>query len=549
MNFFIFISTYLLLTSSVVGYGYFFSRNLTTYNKTTSVGYLGIYGIFFLTLISYITNIFFKHDFTHNLIIFVVGIFFFVQFVLSTKNLKNDKGIKYLFFFLILSFFSILYFKSHDDFPYYHLDFINNITLNKVEFGLGNFDLAYNHVSSLFFFHSLFKLPFTSDFFYYLGPAIIVVFSNVILVENFLKIKKNKKFDFLKFLSLLIFVFINIFFYRLAEHGTDRSAIILLLLITFFLFQIIKNKVLDKIAFENFIIFLTLIVSIKSFYALYAILFFIIYFKYFSIKNVYSFYKQYRVINFSITICLLIIFYNIAYTGCLIYPVVNTCFENFFWSMDSERMKVASHWYELWAKAGATPDYRVDDPIQYIKGINWVSTWIDNYFFNKVSDNLLGLFTVILIFFFLFKPKKIIFYYPKEYNFIFIILAIYLVEWFFYHPSLRYGGYHLIALAFFIPTAILMNNQNYKFNLIYKKIYVIILLTILVFVARNINRINNEIKVYNYNPLISPRYNINSNDYTLQRKKENIFKNTNNCTIKFKKNKNCKIINSYRFFY
>ena len=50
---------------------------------------------------------------------------------------------------------SILYFKSHDDFLYYHLSFIHNLTINKVEFGLGNFDLAFNHVSSLFFFHSL----------------------------------------------------------------------------------------------------------------------------------------------------------------------------------------------------------------------------------------------------------------------------------------------------------------------------------------------------------------------------------------------------------
>ena len=54
--------------------------------------------------------------------------------------------------FIIISLFAIFYFKNHDDFPYYHLSFMHNITLNKVEFGLGNFDLAYNHVSSLFFF-------------------------------------------------------------------------------------------------------------------------------------------------------------------------------------------------------------------------------------------------------------------------------------------------------------------------------------------------------------------------------------------------------------
>ena len=76
---------------------------------------------------------------------------------------------------------AILYFKSHDDFLYYHLSFINNLTLNKVEFGLGNFDLAFNHVSSLFFFHSLFSFPFTGDYFYFIGPALIMVFFIMIL--------------------------------------------------------------------------------------------------------------------------------------------------------------------------------------------------------------------------------------------------------------------------------------------------------------------------------------------------------------------------------
>ena len=68
------------------------------------------------------------------------------------KIIKKDVDLKLLLFFTTISLFSIFYFKNHDDFPYYHLSFIHNITINKVEFGLGNFDLAYNHVSSLFFF-------------------------------------------------------------------------------------------------------------------------------------------------------------------------------------------------------------------------------------------------------------------------------------------------------------------------------------------------------------------------------------------------------------
>ena len=174
MEFIFFILTYFLLTLNILGYGYFFAKNFSTYNKNTNIGYLGLYGIFLLTFISYLTNLVVKHDYLHNSIILILGIFFFIKYFLSLKNLKKEKDIKYFLFFLTLSTIAILYFKSHDDFLYYHLSFINNLTLNKVEFGLGNFDLAFNHVSSLFFFHSLFSFPFTGDYFYFIGPALII---------------------------------------------------------------------------------------------------------------------------------------------------------------------------------------------------------------------------------------------------------------------------------------------------------------------------------------------------------------------------------------
>ena len=43
-------------------------------------------------------------------------------------------------------------------------------------------------------------------------------------------------------------------------------------------------------------------------------------------------------------------------------------------------------WYELWSKAGASPNYRVENVDVYLSGLNWVSNWIQNHFFNKISD-------------------------------------------------------------------------------------------------------------------------------------------------------------------
>ena len=56
-------------------------------------------------------------------------------------------------------------------------------------------------------------------------------------------------------------------------------------------------------------------------------------------------------------------------------------------------------WYELWSKAGANPNFRVQNPEQYILGFNWIGNWIDKYFFNKVSDFLLGIIFLSLVIF------------------------------------------------------------------------------------------------------------------------------------------------------
>ena len=547
MEFIFFILIYFLLTLNILGYGYFFAKNISSYNKNTNIGYLGLYGIFLLTFISYLTNLVVKHDYLHNSIILILGIFFFIKYFLTLKNLRKEKDIKYFLFFLTLSIIAILYFKSHDDFLYYHLSFINNLTLNKVEFGIGNFDLAFNHVSSLFFFHSLFSFPFTGDYFYFIGPALIMVFSNIILVKSILE--ENKKLTFNFFLKLFIFIFINVFFYRLAEHGTDRSAIILILLSISLIFQILDNKKLNNQIFENLIIFLTFIITLKSFYVIYSFLFLVVYFKYFSISKISNFYKSFRIVNLSIIFGILFLFYNIAYTGCLIYPVSFTCFESFYWSLDISRIEWAASFYELWSKAGATPTYRVDNPENYISGFNWLTVWTENYFFNKVSDTMAGLVVAVLIFFVIFKPKKKKFEIIAEHKIIYFVLLLYAIEWFFNHPSLRYGGYHLLALIFFIPASIFLSSQRYNYAKNFRKIQLILLIGIIIFSYRNIDRINNENIVYNYNPFISPKYKIDPDDYLLKNRKKIIFINTKNCNKEFKKGHNCKIVNSYRIFY
>ena len=75
------------------------------------------------------------------------------------------------------------------------------------------------------------------------------------------------------------------------------------------------------------------------------------------------------------------------------------CFYNFPWSLSRELVLNDNEWFELWSKTGASPNFVIEDKKLYINNMNWFGNWIDNYFFNKVSDYLLGLLFLITIFY------------------------------------------------------------------------------------------------------------------------------------------------------
>jgi len=551
MEFIKFITAYSILTLSIIGYGFFFSNYFTKFNNINlsniSIGYLGLFGIFFLTFVSYSTNIILAHSNYHNLIIHLIGILSFLFFL--KKNYKKIK-LKYFFLAYLISFFAIFYFKSHDDFSYYHFSFIENITRNKIEFGLGHFNYAFSHVSSLFYFNSLFKTYFTGYYFYQIGQLSIMILANTILLENIFNRSKNSKLDLIFFASLFCVFFINIFFYRLAEHGTDRSAQILFFLCVIIVIDILQSKNTLNKGIEVLLIIFTLIITIKSFYILYSVILFFIYFKFYKLKDFQEFFRMFSIIYICIFMFVLMLIYNFANSGCLLYPVEVTCPDNIIWGYGKEKIIGYMNWYELWSKAGATPNLRVENPEKYLAGLNWVGNWFDAYFFNKVSDYIAGIIVTIIITVSFFKIKKLSLVNFNKFKFLYIIIFILFLEWFLQHPSLRYGGYVLIFLLLTFPISLLLSNQNFIFFKKIKSIYTILLITLIIFGGRNINRLNNEYKVYNYNLFKNPHYRIGDNFTFMQDNRKTMLNETDNCTkINSIGNINCKKIYGYNIYF
>jgi hypothetical protein len=199
---------------------------------------------------------------------------------------------------------------------------------------------------------------------------------------------------------------------------------------------------------------------------------------------------------------LIVLFKNFLITGCYIYPIKFTCFDNFAWSLGDKEVDRLYNHYQLWSKGGMAPYYIVDNPDTYIKGFNWVKGWIDIYFFTKVTDFLSGLTLIFIVTSIIFYSKfKINIVQKKKVFLILLLLLLLLFEWFYHHPDLRYGGYCIVAAIFFIIFSIKFSTYQIDLENLHKKFFFLIILSLIIFFVRNFFRINEEVKKYNYQPL------------------------------------------------
>ena len=399
---------YLIILFSIIGFGFLSSKILLI---RLSLGELGLSGILFMTILSYITNLFVSHGFIHNLIFLTIGLFAF--FLLLKKRLFRKK-IKLILLISSVLFIGILMHKTHDDFFYYHFPYIISLIELKKIFGLGNLEHGFRTPSSIFYFNSLFYLPILQKSLINSGAIYFMIFSNIFLIQKVFNQLKNKKFDFILIISLLSLLFINTIFYRLAEHGTDRSALILIFILAIYYLEG-TNRKLSKINFIQYyrkiLVIVLLIVSLKSFYLIYTIFIFILFFEFRKILCKENFYKKIffeRMSYYFLIGTTIFIFTIFSNTGCLIYPASFSCIESFSWSIPKKEVIEMKTWYELWSKAGASPTYRINDVEFYLSGLNWFPNWLQNHFFNKISDFLLSLILIVLVSsIFLIKFKKV----------------------------------------------------------------------------------------------------------------------------------------------
>ena len=524
---------YFTILTSILGYGTFVNEKVINY-KTYNLGQIGLIGIFSLLLISYISTQFLAHSKTFNLIVFFLGNLFFFKYFLNKKYSK--KNIKIVIYLSLLMVISIFIFKNHDDFSYYHFPYILMLTEGPHPIGIGKVNIGFNTHSSIFLLSSMFYLPASNYNLFHLPAVYFMLFGNLFIITKILNEKFKQKF--ILYFQISSLVFINIFFYRIAEHGTDRSAMILIIIfVSQILFILNRNFEKDDLNQLKFIfILLATIISLKAFYILYII---------FLIPILKKIYKKTIILKIlksnyfllSLSLFIFVLLTNFFNSGCLLFPEAKTCFQNLQWGMSIEKVEEYRIHYENWAKAGAGAGYTNIDKIGYIKNLNWIPNWIDKYFFNKMSDFLLSIIFIIIILFFIFKTKKTKKIINNKYLPVYVLTVFLVIIWFFNYPALRYGGYNLFFIIFFLPFSIFIQKYVNVENKFKKKITFILIITCIIFLGRNVNRIYDENIKYLYNPFQNTSYRLEKSSFRFQNMINNIKNNNQEKLIKVYKDR------------
>ena len=299
-----------------------------------------------------------------------------------------------------------------------------------------------------------------------------------------------------------------------------------------------ENKI-DKNYLKIFSIIGMLIASLKAFYLTYFVIFIpLIIFVYKKTKSVKIFFNE--TLFYCCLLLSFVLLTNIFNTGCFLFPEKKTCFPNLQWFIGLETVEYLSLHYENWAKAGSGAGYSMtqSEKLNYISNFNWIDNWVEKYFFNKVSDLIYSLIFILMIFLATFRGPKITKNFNRNYKTLFLILLAIFFMWFSFHPSLRYGGYHLFFFLFFIPLSIFLEKFYKNHKNLGKKIIILVVVTSLIFIGRNISRLNKENKIYSYNILKNINYPVDKNlSFRYQTEMKN----------KIKKQQVKKIFNKYMF--
>ena len=486
--------------------GYLLTRKLSTHNLFNHVSITCIMGTIVISFVSLFINFFYPlNKIIGNLFILISLIFFIKLFFFEKKKFK------FFFILSIISLISVILISyeniNRPDAGLYHLPYIQILQENKILIGLTNLHFRFGHTSIIQYLSAIYNNSLMPIEAISMPLALLVSSFFIYLMTYFDSKYENKVKILIFFISIYVFYSFN----RYSNFGNDATAHLFFFILIIKLFEIDFKKIrIDELG--SLTLISTFIFFQKSSMVFVLMIPCAIYLIFFT-KNL-SLFRNYKIL-FSILFILVWTLKNILISGCIVYPIWKSCFNNLGYT-DLKEVQFVELNSEAYSKDWSNNKTKLRDMSTYSKNFNWVSTWENNHFKyikKKIIPYLIFifLFTIICKIFYSNKHNRKNINYKKISLILFFNLFLTFI-WFIKFPIYRYGQSFIILNFIIIFYLFFLKYINYK-NL--SKIFNIFLLFIILGISfKNMYRIHEKKKYKNIWP----------NIYTLSEKKEHNFK-------------------------
>jgi hypothetical protein len=442
-------------------------------NLKLSIIEVAIFGLIVFSFILVAINFFFPlNQLTNTTILAIIITLFFVK---EKKTSKKDLLI--LCLASIISFFLVLYDTvNRPDAYLYHLPYSQILNNEKIILGLSNLHFRFAHVSITQYLSSANYTYFVSSF-SILSPISTFWTLNVIyyFYDVFKLIKKKETISAGKIFSIFVLIFISYKINRYSEFGNDMTGHLTM-------FYIVSKYLYYKKNEEFNLFFICLLVAFaiaNKIFFIPAILIplFIIY------KEKLNFFK----IFFKIPLFFIFLWFlkSFLISGCLVYPIYQTCITQVSWTNVSQIQKEKDSG-EAWAKAWPQREDSQISMQDFNVNFNWIEAWLKQHF--KLIIKIITPFIILILGTYFIVRGKQKFKRDRSKELFLIFFSFISMPFFFLKfPLYRYGYSYIIVFIIIFFIVFFFKSINQKKLIKIFKIY--LFSSIIILVTKQANRI------------------------------------------------------------
>ena len=491
-------------------YGNIFGYDKFT-NKIGNINERSIFGCILLSFIALILNFFFPLNAELNTFILILGLIFL--YIKKSKNFKK-KEFYYIIISSILTSLLVAYSNvNRPDAGLYHLPYTNVLNESKIIIGLSNIHFRFGASSIMQYLSAINNNLIFKEIGVVIPLASIMSFFILFFFNNVFKIFSGIKYTSLEnIFSLFVIIFLAYKVNRYSSFGNDAVAH---LSFFYLISKLLSNQKVSLTFVALITIFAFLNKTTLIILILIPIIIFLKDFKFTHFKLIYS---------FPAIFLFLWILKNMAVSGCMIYPIKETCFKNLNW-VDIQEVKYESISGEAWAKDWPNKKDNNISMENYNIKFNWLETWSKNH--GKILAQIVLPYFILIILLLLFISKKknttkVITYEKSQFfNILLIISLIGSILFFMKFPLYRYGYSYLIS-SFLLSIFLLF--KKFDQNKLIKTSKIIFVICVIIFSGKQMLRYSKNFdskfiwpKIYSFdsNEKIKPKKINISNDYVI----------------------------------